>query len=217
VSDADHLDADPLPVVMSSVRQLVHSARAERRGLRIGGADTRMSGRWPALAASIAFVFACFFLIGHASRSASGGFSRTEAPSTLQAATRTAEIPGALNSAPPIESGVPIAIAATVPRRAHRQQKAQAISIRAPLTQAAPTQPLTGELTQRALPVSTPQASSAPAPQVSAPAPAPAATRAPTTAPTHSSSGGRSGSGGGGSGGGGTHSSGGGGSFDSSE
>jgi uncharacterized membrane protein YgcG len=161
-------------------------------------APPRIDPRVPVVAALLCAVFACFFLIGRATRT--GSSARSEVPSTLPLASVRAAIPVRLTDAQPIYVPMP------PPRAPHRAPP-----------RPAPAPERVGPVFARAR---TPVRVSAPAPSAPAPsAPVPEPTRSispapseappPAAAPPSSS---RSSGGGGGR----TPSTGGGGSFDSS-
>jgi uncharacterized membrane protein YgcG len=186
----------------------MNSARIDIETDRLGPtaeAPSRIDPRLPVLVALLCLVFACFFLIGRATRT--GSQVRSEAPSTLPVPSVSAAIPVRLSDVQPIYVATPAPPAPhpAPPRSAPAPERVAPVPTRAP----APA------------PVSTP-APSAPAPSApasSAPAPAPEPARsfspppseAPRPAPAPPSSGGSSGGGGGS-----TPSTGSGGSFDSS-
>jgi hypothetical protein len=181
----------------------MNSARIDIETDRLGPAaeaPPRIDRRLLVVAALLCLVFACFFLIGRATRTESD--ARSEAPSTLPVASVSAAIPVRLSDVQPIYVGAP---APPVPQPAPpRSAPAPGRVAPAPTTASAPA------------PVSAP-APSAPAPSSPAPAPeptrsfSPAPSEAPRPAPAPPSGGGSSGGGGGP-----TPSTGNGGSFDSS-
>jgi outer membrane biosynthesis protein TonB len=179
----------------------MNSARIDIETDRLGPAaqaPPRIDRRLPVVAALLCLVFACFFLIGRATRT--GSDARSEAPSTLPVASVSAAIPVRLSDVQPIY------VAAPAPPAPHPAP---------PRSAPAPERVAPAQTTASApAPVSAP---SAPAPSAPAPAPeptrsfSPAPSEAPRPAPAPPSGGGSSGGGGGP-----TPSTGNGGSFDSS-
>lgn len=161
--------ADTLPDVMSSMREVIDSVRYERLGVRIGGPGATIEGHWPALIVSMIVVFACFFAIGRTGHS--GSSSHGEAPSTLQAASGRAAIPAALAGGPPIEGAIPIAIATAASRQVQVQPKPRSISTGTALSASAPVRSFTAESPQASTTTSRPESLS---PSTSVPASAPA-------------------------------------------
>jgi uncharacterized membrane protein YgcG len=181
----------------------MNSARIDIETDRLGPAaqaPSRIDPRLLVVAALLCVVFACFFLIGRATRTASN--VRSETPSTLPVASVSAAIPVRLSDVQPIYVATP---APPAPHPAPRRS-APAPEPVAPAPTAA----------RAPVPASAP-APSAPAPSAPEPAPEPARTfspppsEVPRPAAAPSSSG-RSSGGGGGP----TPSTGNGGSFDSS-
>src|SRR5215469_17375457 len=145
----------------------MNSARIDIETDRLGSAaqaPPRIDPRLPVVAALLCLVFACFFLIGRATRT--GSDVRSEAPSTLPVASVSAAIPVRLSDVQPIYVATP---APPAPHPAPpRSAPAPERGAPAPTTASTPG------------PVSAP-APSAPAP--SAPAPSAPAPSAPAPAP----------------------------------
>jgi hypothetical protein len=191
----------------------MNSARIDIETDRLGPtaeAPSRIDPRLPLVAALLCLVFACFFLIGRATRT--GSDVRSEAASTLPVASVSAAIPARLSDVQPIYLATPAAPAS--PPAPPRSAPAPERVAPAPTTASAPA-PVSAPAPSAPAPSA--PAPSGPAPSAPAPAPeptpsfSPAPSEAPRPAPAPPSSGGSSGGGGGP-----TPSTGNGGSFDSS-
>jgi hypothetical protein len=175
----------------------MNSARIDIETDRLGPAaqaPSRIDPRLLVVAALVCVVFACFFLIGRATRTASN--VRGETPSTLPVASVSAAIPVRLSDVQPIYVATPAPAPQPAPRRSAPAPEPVAP---APTAARAP------------VPLSAP-APSAPAPSAPAPAPEPARTFSPPPSEVPRPAAAPSSGGGGGA----TPSTGNGGSFDSS-
>jgi hypothetical protein len=179
VRESQRIKADRLSELMNNVRHVMNNVRHERRATQIGVASTRARGHWPKLAASVVFVFVCFFAIGRTIHS--GGASQAETPATLQAASVTASVPEALSDASPAGGPIPIALARPASRRAHPQANAQPITVGTDLAASAP---IRQSLTATA-PETTPPPPQRPSPSAPVATPAPAPAPAPSRPAAH--------------------------------
>jgi hypothetical protein len=171
---------------MSSVREMVNSARRSREYHRAGsGARTIVPARapvdlyWAVLVASVLVVFGCCYFVGRTHHG--GGSPAGEAPSTLQAAAVTVGIPPGLGNAPPIDANTTLELIAEAGRPVSPRPVKRSISIRTAFAKAPEAvHPVTAELPSPVAPAPSAPATPAqdqPAPRVepkkqSAPAPA---------------------------------------------
>jgi hypothetical protein len=187
VSAPDELNTDRLPELMSSVREMVNSARRSREYHRAGaGARAVVPARppvdlyWVVLVASVLAVFGLCYFVGRTHHG--GGSPAGEAPSTLQAAAVTAGIPPGLGNAPPIDTNTTLELIAEAGRPVSTRPVERSISIRTAFAKTPETvHPVAAELPSPVAPApSTPAtpAQGQPAPRVEAPKKQPAPQRA---------------------------------------
>jgi hypothetical protein len=185
------------------MRDTIDTLRYRWLGTSSGGVSVLLSWRSVAGALPILVVFACFFAVGRATRSAVAPAGATTA-AQLEAAASTAPIPVGLSGGPPVAGAVPAAILLKprppAPRRAASPAPVQPSVTTTP---AQPTAVVPEPATTPAVAPTPVQPKPAPRPEPTKPSPAVASP--PSGSPTKAASG---------SGG---KSTGGGGSFDTSE
>jgi hypothetical protein len=119
VPAADELEAERVPELVNTLRDSIAEFRYRWLGPPIGGPEPTLRGQWLALALAMLVVFACFYAIGHSTRS--GALTVGPAPTTLEGAAQHAAVPVGLNGSSPIAGAVPVAIVAKPRPRAARR------------------------------------------------------------------------------------------------